>query len=73
MSNMPRHSPANEPDIKVIWEHVEEPQWLELLRTAIRLILADADAAGQDSFDKGSKLELNEGAPVERTTPTFLN
>jgi hypothetical protein len=68
MTKVPRPIPnrAQEPEIKIIWEYVEDPQALELLGKAIQLILGDAYAEMEDgSIDKVMRRELNKRAPVE--------
>jgi hypothetical protein len=62
MPKATRHCPttSDEPEIKIIWEHVEDPQATELLRTAILMILGDSQmVTDEDSFDKTIREELN--------------
>jgi hypothetical protein len=68
MTKVPHSIPnrAQEPQIKTIWEYVEDQQALELLGRAIQIILGDAHAEMDEvTIDKLKRQELNKRASAE--------
>jgi len=67
-------TPNRDRDIKVVWEHVDDPNAADLLRRVVLLILRDSQESRRDyPIDKPPLLRLNEEAPAESTNQSQPN
>ncbi len=62
------------PKLHIVWEYLETPHTLELLRQAIEAIMHDSPGPQNNTaFDKRSQVELNEEAIVEGNPKPLIN
>jgi hypothetical protein len=67
-----KQNPNNKP-IRIVWEHLQDPDSEKLVRQAVELILEEIEReSASEDFDKSATLGHAEGVPIENNDKSIL-